>query len=180
MSVSLYGDTALIGGIRDDDDVASPEKRDVGSVYVFTRSSDDGTFTQQTKLHASDAAEHDYFGYSVSLYGDTALIGAFRDDDNDKTESGSVYVFKAPIVCSTDEYVSSNVCAPCPPGTTNDAGDDAWGPDTICDVTLCSANEYVSSNECISCPPGTTNDAGDDASASDTACTATNLNSQRS
>ena len=74
----------------------------------------------------------DRFGISVSLYGNTALIGAHgRDDDNDNTITnvGSVYVFKAPIVCSTDEYVSSNVCAPCPPGTTNDAGDDASGSD---------------------------------------------------
>ena len=65
-------------------------------MYVFTRSSVDGRFTIQSKLHASDAAAHDYFGASVSLYGDTALIRAFRDDDNDKTNSGSVYVFKAP------------------------------------------------------------------------------------
>ena len=67
-----------------------------GSVYVFTPSSSDGTFTQQSKLHASDAAVDDRFGWSVSLYGDTALIGAFRDDDNGKSNSGSVYVFKAP------------------------------------------------------------------------------------
>ena len=95
--VSLYGNTALIGAPLVDDDVASPEKRNVGSVYVFTRSSvDGGTFTQQSKLHASDAAVDDAFGMSVSLYGDTALIGAIGDDDNGKTGSGSVYVFKAP------------------------------------------------------------------------------------
>ena len=92
MSVSLYGDTALIGTIYDDDN----DKSNSGSVYVFTRSSVDGTFEQQSKLHASDAAASDYFGGSVSLYGDTALIGAFLDDDNGKTDSGSVYVFKAP------------------------------------------------------------------------------------
>ena len=93
ISVSLYGDTALIGAFGDDDNSKSMS----GSVYVFTRSStDDGTFTQQSKLHASDAAKGDYFGISVSLYGDTALIGARYDDDNSKSNSGSVYVFKAP------------------------------------------------------------------------------------
>ena len=57
-SVSLYGDTALIGAYFDDDN----GKTNSGSVYVFTRSSTDGTFTQQSKLHASDAAERDRFG----------------------------------------------------------------------------------------------------------------------
>ena len=89
VSVSLYGDTALIGAKNDDDN----SKTDSGSVYVFTRSSSDGTFTQQSKLHASDAAAGDNFGFSVSLYGDTALIGAYYDDDNSKSNSGSVYVF---------------------------------------------------------------------------------------
>ena len=88
-SVSLYGDTALIGAHADDDNGQSNS----GSVYVFTRSSTDGTFTQQSKLHANDPAGEDYFGCSVSLYGDTALIGAFFDDDHGKSSSGSVYVF---------------------------------------------------------------------------------------
>ena len=166
----MYGDTALIGAYEDDDNT----KTDSGSVYVFTRSSTDGTFTEQSKLHASDPEAKDYFGFSVSLYGDTALIGAVYDDDNrtptTKHNSGSVYVFKAPIVCSTNEYVSSHVCTPCDPGTTNDAGDDAWGSNTECNATLCSANERVLSHVCTTCPPGTTNAAGDDASGVNTEC----------
>ena len=79
----------MIGAYADDDN----SKSGSGSVYVFTRSSTDGTFTQQSKLHASDPAAKDYFGFSVSLYGDTALIGAYGDDDNSKSSSGSVYVF---------------------------------------------------------------------------------------
>jgi hypothetical protein len=88
-SVSLYGDTALIGAFGDNEN----GKTDPGSVYVFTRSSADGTFTQQSKLYASDAASSDNFGRSVSLYGNTALIGAPYDDDNNLSTSGSVYVF---------------------------------------------------------------------------------------
>ena len=34
----------------------------------------------------------DYFGYSVAIWGDTAIIGAHRDDDNGN-DSGSAYVF---------------------------------------------------------------------------------------
>ncbi len=44
------------------------------------------------KLTASDAAAFDYFGWSVALSGDTALVGANRADDAG-TSSGSAYVF---------------------------------------------------------------------------------------
>ena len=92
-SISFYGDTALIGAHGDDGNSQSKS----GSVYVFTRSStDNGMFTQQSKLHANDPARDGHFGRSVSLYGDTALIWARYDDDNSKSNSGSVYVFKAP------------------------------------------------------------------------------------
>ena len=97
ISVSLYGDTALIGARLDDDNGVS----DSGSVYIFTRSSADGTFTQQAKLHANDAAASDRFGVSVSLYGDTALIGARHDDDNGVSDSGSVYIFTRSSVDGT-------------------------------------------------------------------------------
>ena len=39
------------------------------------------TWTEQAKLYANDPASSDYFGISVSLYGNTALIGASGDDD---------------------------------------------------------------------------------------------------
>ncbi len=85
--VAVDGDTALIGAYGDgDDDNGSAS----GSAYVFTRSG--GAWTQQAKLTASDGAELDLFGGSVALAGDTALIGARRDDDNGEN-SGSAYVF---------------------------------------------------------------------------------------
>jgi hypothetical protein len=83
--VSLDGDTALIGAYCDDDNGAQS-----GSAYVFTRTGT--TWTQQAKLTASDETADDVFGISVSLSGDTALIGALGDDDNG-VNSGSVYVF---------------------------------------------------------------------------------------
>jgi hypothetical protein len=85
-SVSLDGDTALIGAPLNN----GSGVLDSGSAYVFTRTGT--TWTQQTKLLASDQAEMDLFGYSVSLGGDTALIGAYWDDDNG-ADSGSAYVF---------------------------------------------------------------------------------------
>ncbi len=48
--------------------------------------------TEQAKLTASDAAANDNFGVSVAVSGDTAVIGAYLDDDGG-SDSGSAYVF---------------------------------------------------------------------------------------
>jgi len=84
-SVSLDNDTALIGAYWTDDNGTHS-----GSVYVFTRTN--STWAQQAKLHAADTTTMDYFGYSVSLSGNTAIISAPLDDDNGDA-SGSAYVF---------------------------------------------------------------------------------------
>ncbi len=86
-SVALSGDTAVIGALRDGDDVNGV---DSGSAYVFTRSGT--TWSQQTKLTASDGAAGDVFSISVALSGDTAVIGADLDD-NKGDNSGAAYVF---------------------------------------------------------------------------------------
>ena len=52
----------------------------------------DPTSPLENKLTASDGAEGDYFGGSVSIDSDTAVIGACRDDDNGN-DSGSAYVY---------------------------------------------------------------------------------------
>jgi hypothetical protein len=85
-SVSLDGDTALIGVAWDDDNGV-----DSGSAWVFRRT--DGCWSPEAKLLPSDGKEEVLFGSSVSINGDTALIGAFYDDDNGHN-SGSAYVFK--------------------------------------------------------------------------------------
>ncbi|MBI4701375.1 MAG: FG-GAP repeat protein [Deltaproteobacteria bacterium] len=75
ISVSLSGDTALIGARLDAD-----KGYGTGSAYVFVRSG--AAWTEQAKLTASDGAAYEYFGRSVSLSGDTALVGA--DGSGDK------------------------------------------------------------------------------------------------
>jgi len=83
--VAVSGDTAVIGAPRNDDAAGVS-----GSAYVFTRS---GTsWTEQAKLTASDAEIGDLFGFSVAVSGDTAVIGAFLNDDAGSS-SGSAYVF---------------------------------------------------------------------------------------
>jgi len=84
-SVSLYGDTAFIGAPGDDDQGSAS-----GAVYVFTRIG--GVWNQHVKLHASDGTTGDFFGRSVSINENSALIGAERDDDNGYN-AGSAYIF---------------------------------------------------------------------------------------
>jgi hypothetical protein len=62
-----------------------------GAAYIFEF---DGTSWQEiTKLTASDGQSFDQFGYSVGIYEDTVIIGAFGDDDSGSM-SGSAYIFK--------------------------------------------------------------------------------------
>ena len=42
------------------------------------------TPVEVAKLVADDGATNDFFGFSVALSGDTAVIGAFRDSDDVK------------------------------------------------------------------------------------------------
>jgi hypothetical protein len=86
VSVSISGDYALVGAYGDDDNGLSS-----GSAYIFKR--DGTTWSQQAKLTASDGADNDWFGESVSISGDYALVGAYWDDDWG-SDSGSAYVFK--------------------------------------------------------------------------------------
>ncbi len=84
-SVSLSGQTAIIGALVDDD-VGNAS----GSAYIFTE--DAGGWIERAKLHSSDIEAGDLFGASVAIDQDRAFVGATNDDD-DGTESGSAYVF---------------------------------------------------------------------------------------
>jgi hypothetical protein len=82
-SVSIDGDYAIIG--------ANWKGAYVGAAYIFKR--DGSTWTEEAKLTASDGAAWEFFGWSVSISGDYAIVGAYCDDDNGK-HAGSAYIFK--------------------------------------------------------------------------------------
>jgi FG-GAP repeat len=86
-SVSVSGDTVVVGVKGNDHSGWS----NAGAAYVYVRAG--GVWTQQQKLTASDAATIDFFGNSVALAGDTAMIGAFEDDHAGGISAGSVYIF---------------------------------------------------------------------------------------
>jgi hypothetical protein len=79
-SVSIDGSVALIGAPGDRDDYA-------GSAYVFRY--DGSTWVEEQRLAASDGAAYDWFGESVSISNNTALIGASNNG-----YTGSAYVFR--------------------------------------------------------------------------------------
>ncbi len=86
-SVSISGDYAIISALGDDSSK--------GSAYIFKRSGT--TWTQQAKLTAFDGLAGDNFGFSVSLSGDYAIVGAYFDDDSAiGNDCGSAYVFEKP------------------------------------------------------------------------------------
>jgi hypothetical protein len=107
-SVAISGDTVVVGapyeassasGINGDQNNDSVPI--AGAAYVFVRS---GTnWTQQAYLKASNA-QGDYFGWSVAISGDTAVVGAVWEAssatgvngnqyDNSAPSSGAAYVF---------------------------------------------------------------------------------------
>jgi hypothetical protein len=85
VDISADGNTAIVGALFHQVGVNGSQ----GSAYVFNRAG--GLWTQQQKLVAADGEQFDNFGQSVALSddGNTALIGAYRDD----SWFGSAYVF---------------------------------------------------------------------------------------
>ena len=85
VAISSDGNTAIVGV-----PYGSNEKgTDAGGAYIYTRNG--GKWSQQAKLLASDGADSDYFGYSVSISsdGNTAIVSSRNDDSN----RGCAYIY---------------------------------------------------------------------------------------
>jgi len=114
-SVAVSGDTVVVGspfegsnatgvtiGPGGSADNSAPA---AGAAYLFTRSG--ATWAQQAYLKAGNSGTGDYFGYSVSVSGDTVVAGAHRESssqagvsngpggsaDNSAGDAGAAYVF---------------------------------------------------------------------------------------
>ena len=85
VSVAIDGDTVLVGAYRNNEPLA-----DCGAVYVFERTGEN--WNQTARLTAPDPDSFAYFGFSVGLDADTAIIGATRDDEAGE-DAGAAYVF---------------------------------------------------------------------------------------
>jgi hypothetical protein len=96
-SLALSGETLVVGAYQEDTLAV-----DAGAAYVFVRSGD--IWSQEAHLQASHPDALDYFGFSVAVSGDTAVIGARWEDsnatglngneaDNSAQDSGAAFVF---------------------------------------------------------------------------------------
>lgn len=94
-SVAVSGDTAVVGAMFDDE-----AGSDAGAAYVFVRM--DGVWTQQQKLLASDAAADDHFGASISVSGESVIVGS-PGNDKKSADAGAAYVFVRSAGAWTEE-----------------------------------------------------------------------------
>ena len=108
-SVSLSGDTLAVGAVYEASNAKGVNGNQAdnsasmsGAVYVFTRTG--STWTQQAYIKGSNTKTLDFFGWSISVSGDTLAVGAIGEDSNAKgvngdqadtsaSMSGAVYVF---------------------------------------------------------------------------------------
>ncbi|HEX8372001.1 MAG TPA: hypothetical protein VF585_04425 [Chthoniobacterales bacterium] len=87
-STSLSGGIGLVGATL-------AGFNNEGTVYVFRDlHTATGDINEQVKLIASDAAENDRFGITVSISGTIGLVGANLDDSASNFDQGSAYVFR--------------------------------------------------------------------------------------
>jgi hypothetical protein len=108
-SIALSGDRVVVGAVVEDScttgingDQANNACAASGAAYVFTRIG--GIWSQLAYLKASNTGTGDQFGWSVTLSGDTVVVGAIEEDsnatgvngdqaDNSTSGSGAAYVF---------------------------------------------------------------------------------------
>ena len=87
-SISVSGETAVVGAPG----IIPSGSIECGSAYVYRFNGTD--WVEDQKLTASDAVVDDRFGLSVSVSGETAVVGAFGDDCATGVNCGSAYVFR--------------------------------------------------------------------------------------
>ena len=75
-SLAISDGRILVGAPYNDDAGSNS-----GSAYLFAPNRDGGTWSQIAKFIPDDGQQDDYFGWSVALDGDRAVIGALNEDD---------------------------------------------------------------------------------------------------
>lgn len=84
-AVSIHGSIAVVGAHAE-----STDGPNFGAAYIFEKQN--GVWTERARLTASDATADQHFGTSVSVSGDTVVVGAPGQGQN-TIIVGSAYVF---------------------------------------------------------------------------------------
>ena len=88
-SVAVSSDTAVVGARFEE-----AGGNDAGAAYVFRRDEGGaGNWGEVKKLTASDAQAGDFFGWSVAVSGDTAVLGALLEAAGG-ANAGAAYIFQ--------------------------------------------------------------------------------------
>ena len=88
-SLSMEGDTLVVGAHNSDQQGSGS-----GAVYVFRKDEGGtGNWGQTHRLLASDGAAGDNFGIAVSVDRDQLIVGAYKNDTANGTNSGQVYFY---------------------------------------------------------------------------------------
>ena len=64
-----------------------------GAAYIFGRNKNTSEWILRQKIRPDDGTPSDNFGYSIAIFNNTIVIGAYRDDDKGLS-SGSAYIFE--------------------------------------------------------------------------------------
>ncbi len=94
-SVSISGDRAIVGALLEDTGGSR-----AGAAYIFERDGS-GTWSEVQKIQASDKEADDFFGRSVSISGDRAIVGA-EGEDTGGSLAGAAYIFEGLIDIAVD------------------------------------------------------------------------------
>lgn len=98
-SVAVSGTTVMVGApSEDEDEEGETTVSNSGSVYFFERS-DIGEWNEVQKIVAGDRGSNDYFGRSIGLSGDYAIMGSHLEDEDAEeggtlSSAGSAYIFE--------------------------------------------------------------------------------------
>ena len=129
-SVSLSGDTVVVGAIKEDGGPGDPTG-DAGVAYVYERNRGGAdNWGEVAILRASDAQTDDRFGTSVSISGDTIVVGAWQENGgagDPAFQSGAAYVYER-----------------------NQGGADNWGEVAILRASDAQASDWFGSSVSIS------------------------------
>ena len=88
-SVAISGDYAIVGAYLEDDAGGSAS----GKAYIFNVITGSLVHTLDNP-NAFGTSANDFFGYSVAISGDYAIVSAYQEDDAGGTSSGKAYIFK--------------------------------------------------------------------------------------
>jgi len=97
-SVSISGSNFIVGAYNEEEnEFGGSNLHEAGSAYIFTNNS--GVWVQTKKLVASDRDEDDWFGFSVAIDGDYAIVGTYKEEEdasgvNTFFRAGSAYIFE--------------------------------------------------------------------------------------